>query len=191
MKSGNPVSDDRMKLGESPLVRELTDWLKALVAAIVIVFLLNQFVFHLSRVEGHSMDPTLADGEWLFINKLVYIFFEPKAGDIIILENPMGGREKYLVKRIVGMPGDRIEIVDGILYRNGEPVDEPYTDSKIEDGDWGPAVVPEGAYFVMGDNRHRGESNDSRNPAIGWITKDMIKGKADYILWPIWKIGNI
>ena len=58
-------------------------------------------------------------------------------GDIVILENPLGGREKYLVKRIVGVPGDTLEIVDGVLYRNGEAVDEPYTSSKIEDGDWG------------------------------------------------------
>lgn len=171
--------------------RELLDWLKALVVAIVIVFLLNQFVFHLSKVEGHSMDPTLADGEWLFINKFVYIIREPKAGEIIILENPLGGREKYLVKRIIGVPGDTIEIVNGQLYRNGQLVEEAYTDSKIEDGDWGPGVVPEDAYFVMGDNRRLGESNDSRNPSIGWISADHVKGKADFILWPLSKIGDI
>lgn len=137
------------------------------------------------------MNPTLVDGEWLFINKFVYIINEPKVGDIVILENPLGGREKYLVKRIVGMPGDKIEIIAGILYRNGEEVQEPYTDSLIEDGNWGPGIVPEGSYFVMGDNRHRGESNDSRNPKIGWIQREKIKGKADFILWPIHKIGNI
>jgi len=175
----------------SPVVSELVDWLKALIAAVVIVLVLNQFVFHLSRVEGHSMDPTLADGEWLFVNKLVYLWRQPRAGDIIILENPLGGREKYLVKRIIGVPGDKIEIMGGKLYRNGEPVVEPYTDSVIEDGDWGPGVVPEGAFFVMGDNRRRGESNDSRNPYIGWIPETSIKGKADYILWPFGKIGNI
>ncbi len=95
----------------SRAVRELLDWLKALVVAVVIVFILNQFVFHLSKVEGHSMDPTLADGEWLFVNKAIYLIREPKIGDIVILENPLGGREKYLVKRIVGIPGDTIEIV--------------------------------------------------------------------------------
>lgn len=172
-------------------LRELFDWLKALVAAVIIVFLLNQFVFHLSKVEGHSMDPTLADGEWLFINKLIYMMREPGAGDIIILENPLGGREKYLVKRIIGEPGDTIEIVGGVLYRNGEQVVEPYTDTIIEDGDWGPGVVPDGSYFVMGDNRHRGESNDSRNPLISWIPRESIKGKADYILWPLSKLGDI
>ena len=175
----------------SPVVSELVDWLKALIAAVVIVWVLNQFVFHLSRVEGHSMDPTLADGEWLFVNKLVYLLRRPQAGDIVILENPLGGREKYLVKRIIGVPGDKIEIMGGKLYRNGEPVDEPYTDSMIEDGDWGPGVVPEGTFFVMGDNRRRGESNDSRNPYIGWVPHSSIKGKADYILWPFGKIGNI
>lgn len=177
--------------GISPAVRELLDWLKALVIAVVIVILLNQFVFRLSKVEGYSMDPTLTHGEWLFVNKLVYLIREPRVGDIVILENPLGGREKYLVKRIVGVPGDTLEIVDGVLYRNGEAVDEPYTSSKIEDGDWGPGVVPEGSYFVLGDNRRRGESNDSRNPLINWIPKSKIKGKADFILWPISKIGDI
>lgn len=175
----------------SRAVRELLDWLKALVVAVVIVFILNQFFFHLSKVEGHSMDPTLADGEWLFVNKAIYLIREPKIGDIVILENPLGGREKYLVKRIVGIPGDTIEIVDGRLFRNGEQVDEPYTDSLIEDGNWGPEVVPDEAYFVMGDNRRRGESNDSRNRRIGSIPRELIKGKADYILWPISQMGNI
>lgn len=191
MRMGNQLSGDLMSDRASRGMRELIDWLKALIVAVVIVFLLNQFVFHLSRVEGHSMNPTLVDGEWLFINKFVYIINEPKVGDIVILENPLGGREKYLVKRIVGMPGDKIEIIAGILYRNGEEVQEPYTDSLIEDGNWGPGIVPEGSYFVMGDNRHRGESNDSRNPKIGWIQREKIKGKADFILWPIHKIGNI
>lgn len=188
--SGNPIPGDEMRQ-TSRGMRELLDWLKALVVAVVIVFLLNQFVFHLSKVEGHSMDPTLADGEWLFVNKMIYLIRDPKIGEIVILENPLGGREKYLVKRIIGVPGDTIEIANGRLYRNGEEVEETYTNSIIEDGNWGPIVVPEQSFFVMGDNRRRGESNDSRNSRIGPIPRELIKGKADYILWPLAQIGNI
>ena len=82
--SGNPIPGDEMRQ-TSRGMRELLDWLKALVVAVVIVFLLNQFVFHLSKVEGHSMDPTLADGEWLFVNKMIYLIRDPKIGEIVIL----------------------------------------------------------------------------------------------------------
>lgn len=172
-------------------VRWLTDWLKTLSIAVTIVLLLHYFVFNLSTVEGQSMEPTLTDKEWLFISKFAYIIGRPALGDIVILQDPtdIAGRKELLVKRIVGMPGDTIEIRDSKLYRNGELAIEPYTDSKIEDMDYGPVVVANGSYFVMGDNRHARASRDSRT--FGVVPLEKIKGRADFILWPIDKISSL
>ncbi|MNZ49999.1 Signal peptidase I S [compost metagenome] len=165
-------------------VLELFDWLKTLVIAFAVVTLLHAFVFNLSTVEGHSMEPTLTEDEWLLVNKFIYLFSKPKLGDIIILTEPnvYTKDKKLLVKRVVGVPGDRIEIYNQRLYRNGELVDEPYTDSLIEDMSYGPEIVGEGHYFVMGDNRHARASMDSRS--FQAVSENLIRGRADMILWP-------
>jgi len=165
--------------------RELRDWTTALVVAFVIVFLLRMFVFQLSTVHMHSMEPTLYEREWLFVNKIPYEFGQPQRGDVVIFKDPREGEENkdLLVKRVIGIPGDRIEIRGGQLYLNGELTVEPYTDAAIEDGDFGPAQVSEEHYFVMGDNRHRGGSADSR--IFKEIPEEIIKGRADLIIWPI------
>ncbi|CAM4366204.1 signal peptidase I [Paenibacillus alkaliterrae] len=169
-------------------VRELLDWVKTLVIAFAVVMTLHFFVFNLSTVEGHSMEPTLTDNEWLFVNKFVYLTGEPKTGDIVILTEPDSNAKdkKFLVKRVVGVPGDRIEIHDKRLYRNGELIDEPYTDTVIEDMSYGPEVISEGHYFVMGDNRHARASMDSRS--FHAVPSELIRGRADYILWPFKEI---
>ncbi len=170
---------------------EIIDWLKTLSLALVIVLLLHFFVFNLSTVKGHSMEPTLTEREWLFVNKFVYLIGSPKIGDIVILKHPSGDavEEEYLVKRVVGEPGDRIEIVDHQLYRNGELVEEPYTDTAIEGMNYGPEVVAEGHYFVMGDNRHARASLDSRE--FHAVPESNIKGRAEFILWPIKYIRSL
>ncbi|WP_245600150.1 signal peptidase I [Paenibacillus harenae] len=163
---------------------ELFDWLKTLAIAFAVVMVLHFFVFNLSTVEGHSMEPTLLEDEWLFVNKFVYLVGKPKLGDVVILTEPntSGKEKKFLVKRVVGVPGDRIEIHNQRLYRNGEPADEPYTDTLIEDMSYGPEVISEGHYFVMGDNRHARASLDSRS--FRAVPAKLIRGRADYILWP-------
>ncbi len=168
--------------------RELYDWLKTLVIAFAVVMVLHLFVFNLSTVEGSSMEPTLSDDEWLFVNKFVYLLGKPKLGDVVILVEPntSGEDKKFLVKRVVGLPGDRIEIHDQHLYRNGELVDEPYTDTLIEDLSYGPEVVGDGQYFVMGDNRHARASLDSRS--FHAVPEELIQGRAEFILWPLNKI---
>lgn len=167
---------------------ETEDWAKTLIIAFSVVLLLHFFVFNLSKVEGHSMEPTLTEHEWLFVNKFIYRVSKPKVGDVVILKEPdMGdGEQKYLVKRIVGIPGDRIEVHDQQLYRNGQLVDEPYTDTVIEDMSYGPEVINEGHYFVMGDNRHARASLDSRS--FHAVPKGLIRGRADFILWPFKEI---
>jgi signal peptidase I len=167
---------------------ELFDWLKTFAIAFAVVMVLHFFVFNLSTVEGHSMEPTLTENEWLFVNKLAYLVGKPKVGDVVILKEPYTGvkEKKFLVKRIVGVPGDRIQIHNKRLYRNGELVEEPYTDTLIEDMSYGPEVIGEGHYFVMGDNRHARASLDSRS--FHAVPNELIHGRADYILWPYKKI---
>ncbi|WP_168121582.1 signal peptidase I [Paenibacillus sp. HB172176] len=172
---------------------ELWDWIKTITIAVIIVVILHFFVFNLSTVEGRSMEPTLIENDWLFVNKLAYKLGNPKLGDIVILEDPYpeettsAAKKKFLVKRVVGLPGDRIEISGGKLYRNGDPMKETYTDSPIEDLNFGPVVVQNNCYFVMGDNRHAHASLDSR--VFHAVPKRLIVGRADFILWPYKQIS--
>jgi signal peptidase I len=185
-KRGKKQGPDRHRPG---WLAELLDWTKTLAVAIVIVLLLHFFVFNLSTVKGFSMEPTLEEREWLYVNKAVYFLGKPGLGDVIVLNDPSTGPEhkQFLVKRIVGVPGDTIEIRNAQLYRNGELVVESYTDSEIEGTDLGPFVVESEKYFVMGDNRKRGASRDSRN--FGTASIDNVKGRADLVLWPITKLN--
>ena len=173
------------------LAQELWDWTKSIAVALIIVILLNMYVFNLSTVKGHSMEPTLQEKEWLFVNKFAFLVGHPARGDVVILKDPdmRNPQRQYLVKRIVAVPGDRVEIRGGRLLVNGERVNEPYTDVRIEDGDRGPVVVEEGHYFVMGDNRHQGASKDSR--IFGTVSEKEIQGRADFILWPPREMGSL
>jgi signal peptidase I len=164
---------------------ELWDWFRALLFALVVVLLLRTFVFQLTIVKMHSMEPTLYEKDWLFVNKIAYRIGHPDRGDVVILKDPRdtADRRDYLVKRVVGLPGDRLEIREGYLYINGELFVEPYTDTLIEDGDFGPVQVNDGHYFVLGDNRHQGGSLDSRS--FGEVQKSKIIGRADVRIWPI------
>lgn len=172
----------------SHLKRELWDWTKSIIIAFVIVLIIHQFVFNLSKVDGQSMEPTLEDKERLFVNRIVYLIGQPSHGDVVILRDPRGGRQ-YLVKRVVALPGDTVEIRNQRLFINGELKDEPYTATLIEDGDFGPITVEEDHYFVMGDNRYREQSLDSRK--LGSVSSHLIKGRAEFIIWPLNKISNL
>jgi signal peptidase I len=170
---------------------ELWEWTKSIGTALVIVLIIHFFIFNLSTVKGQSMQPTLLDGEWLFINKIGYIIGGPDRGDIVILKDPSNqlGFREFLVKRIVGLAGDTIEVSNGKLFINSKEWKEPYTDVEIQDGNYGPVVVPAGEFFVMGDNRHHMESTDSR--IFGSVSEKLIKGKAQFVMWPLNKIGGL
>ncbi|WP_106768944.1 signal peptidase I [Paenibacillus faecalis] len=177
--------------GKNGWAAELWDWVKTIAIAFGIMVLLNMFVFNLSMVKGESMEPTLEASERLFINKLVYRFSEPDRGDVIVLKDPSTGpdQKEFLVKRIIGIPGDTVEVKGHILYVNGVAQDEPYTDSPIEDPDFGPVKLEEDRYFVMGDNRHLRKSKDSRE--FGSIKRSDIVGRAEFILWPLSEIKGL
>ncbi|MCZ8514136.1 signal peptidase I [Paenibacillus filicis] len=172
---------------ESSLLHEALDWFKSIIFAVVVVFLLHHFIFHLSTVKGTSMQPTLEDGEWLFINKIVRITGSVQRGEVVVIQEPTGTDKAhpFLVKRVVAVAGDEISVRSGKLYVNGEEVKETYTDAVIEDGRFEPYTVAKGQIFVMGDNRHRNASYDSRS--FGSVPLTDIEGKAQWIVWPLGK----
>lgn len=164
-------------------------WLKDIAIALIIGILILQ-VIKPTIVRECSMNPTIHENDYIFLNKQAYLFNDPQHGDIIVFHSDLlqaNGREKLLIKRIIGIPGDKISIADGILYRNGEAVDEPYTLDGYTLTDMEEIVVPEEKLFVMGDNRQN--SIDSRDDTVGYVDFDLIIGKAFFRLYPFDKIG--
>jgi signal peptidase I len=160
---------------------ELLAWLKTLVSAAVYATLIVTFGFQVARVEGQSMEPTLHDQDRLIVNKLAYRLHDPQVGDIVMLYYPVDP-DKSFVKRIVAEPGDTIRSVDGRVYRNDVPIPDDFIPEQYRSHDtWGPRLVPEGYYFVMGD--HRNNSSDSRT--WDYVPKKYIIGKVQIRWWPI------
>jgi signal peptidase I len=164
------------------LVREeIVAWLKTLVSAAVYAVLIVTFGFQVARVEGQSMAPTLEDQDRLIVNKFAYRIGEPRRGDIVMLYYPLNP-EKSFVKRVIAEEGDQVRVVDGRVFRNDVPMDDAFVPSEYRShDDWGPQVVPEGYYFVMGD--HRNNSSDSRH--WGFVPKKYIIGKVQLRWWPL------
>jgi signal peptidase I len=160
---------------------ELFAWLKTLASAAVYATLIVTFGFQVARVEGQSMAPTLADQDRLIVNKLAYRIGQPQIGDIVMLYYPLNP-EKSFVKRVIAEEGDQIRIVDGKVYRNDVLINDEYVPSEYRShDDYGPNVVPQGYYFVMGD--HRNNSSDSRH--WGFVPKKYIIGKVQLRWWPL------
>ncbi len=163
------------------VAEEIIAWLKTLASAAVYATLIVTFGFQVARVEGHSMAPTLGDQDRLIVNKLAYRIGEPRIGDIVMLYYPLAP-EKSFVKRVIAYEGETVRIVDGKVYVNDVVMDDSFVppDYRSHD-DWGPQVIPEGYYFVMGD--HRNNSSDSRH--WGFVPKKYIIGRVQLRWWPI------
>lgn len=152
--------------------------LNDIIIALVLSVLLFKIIFNVSIVSGTSMNPTLHDGNLLLLN---HLFYEPEYNDIVVFENEERG---LLVKRIIGMPGDTIEIHNSVVYRNGVPLEEDYIhNGYFGPGDMtGPVTVEDGHIFVMGDNRP--DSYDSRYNGVGQVSEDLILGGAILRVYP-------
>ncbi|WP_426451011.1 signal peptidase I [Paenibacillus sp. S-38] len=178
---------EERKTAASPegALREIWVWMKLTAAGLLFVVLIHQYFFHFSTVRGISMEPTLEDGEWLFINKTIRLGGVPQRGDVIVIKRTGddGQEPAFLVKRVVAVGGDEVHIRRGRLYVNGQAVPEPYTDTLIEDGGFEPYTVEEGQFFVMGDNRRQYASHDSRS--FGPVSLDEVVGRVEWILWPL------
>lgn len=167
------------RLSKMKLKEEFIGWFKAFLIAILVALFLRSFVFATSIVDGDSMFPALENGDRVIFNKAVYIIGEPARGEIIIIQRPL----KNYVKRIVGLPGETIEVKDHILYINNEIYQQDFLSEEMQKrtGDFGPIQIPEESYFVLGDNR--ADSKDSRN-GLGFISKQEIIGRSEFIIYP-------
>jgi len=160
---------------------ELIAWFKTLASAAVYATLIVTFGFQVARVEGQSMAPTLADQDRLIVNKFAYRIGIPRRGDIVMLYYPINP-DKSFVKRVIAEEGDTVRIVDGRVYVNDVPMDDSFVPPEFRShDDYGPEVVKEGYYFVMGD--HRNNSSDSRH--WGLVPKKYIIGKVQLRWWPL------
>lgn len=169
----------------------MKDVIKAIlpyVIILVVVVLLKVFVITPVKVNGTSMYPTLSSGDVLILNKTAYWFSDIKRFDIVVINNETLGKE--MIKRVIGLPGDKIEYRDSKLYVNGEEIAEEFTHKETENFDLSKlsvTTVPEGSYFVVGDNRT--DSYDSRY--FGFIPQNEIEGKASLLIFPFTKLGPV
>jgi signal peptidase I len=167
------------------ILAEFRGWLKDILLAVVIAFLMVVFLYQPVKVEGTSMQPELLDQERIFVNKFVYHFEEIHRGDIVVFWYPKDPSKSF-IKRVLGVPGDLVSIRDGQVYINGQLVEERYVPRGYQDADSYPPVrVREGHYYVLGD--HRNASNDSRS--WGLVPRKYIYGKAVFRYWPVEKAG--
>ena len=168
---------------------EIISWIQILVAAAAIAFVLNTFIIANSRVPSASMENTIMTGDRVVGNRLSYLTKDPERYDVIIFKYP-DDESQLFIKRIIGLPGETVEIRDGHIYIDGssEPLEDVETKEYMV-GNYGPYTVPEGCYFVMGDNRN--DSKDSRYWINPYVSKDKILGKAVFRYWPITEMKTI
>ena len=198
------MGTEKKEKKKKTVIREILEWALTFVVALLIALPFRAFAFEMVRVEGRSMDNTLADGEVMLVSKLdytsVWLSFpwqddkskenaarvtvggNPERFDVVICRYPGRGDTNF-VKRVVGLPGDTLEIRSGYLYINDERIDEPYIQDAYRSGylnSYGPYTVPDDHYFVLGD--HRNNSNDSRSQ--GALSRNMIIGHVRTVLFP-------
>jgi signal peptidase I len=175
-----------------------------ILVAFVLALLIKTFLVQAFYIPSQSMEPTLAVGDRVLVNKFIYAFREPRRGEIIVFENPRldepdrnplsafwhwiieglgvsSDPEKDFIKRVIGLPGETIEVNRGRVFVDGERIEEPYLNEERDRSDYGPFTVPEGHLFVMGDNR--ANSQDSRS-TLGPVPRDKVVGKAFILIWP-------
>lgn len=179
---------------QSPLKSEAWEWIKALLIAAALVFLIRWLIFAPFIVEGPSMEPNFYTSERLIVNKIIYSMRKPERGEVIVFH---ATKEKDYIKRVIALPGETVRVDGDKVYVNGTQLDETYLkealDKAAKEGhpyntrNFAEKTVPEGTIFVMGDNRSN--SADSRD--IGFIKYEQVVGRADLIFWPFSKIGLV
>ena len=201
-EAARPVSGTDVPVIESKPsgLRNLLEWVVIAGAALLVAFVIKTFLLQAFYIPSLSMAPTLKVNDRVLVNKLSYDLHDVNRGDVVVFESPPseGSVTKDLIKRVIGLPGETVEARDGRIVINGQVLDEPYLDTDIETR--GPVchtqslpgcvgsekiVVPEDAYFVMGDNR--ANSRDSR--FVGAIPGSLIIGRAFVRVWPVTAFG--
>lgn len=174
--SDTSTEQPEAKEKDSGLLRFVLDILETLVLSVILFIGINAVSARI-RVDGSSMEPTLRSGEFVIVNKLTYKFGNPSRGDIVVFHFPRDPEQEY-IKRVIGLPGDQVNISQGNVYVNDQRIIEPYIAAKPGyEGNW---VVPDNQLFVLGDNRNN--SSDSHN--WGTVPQEYVVGKAVFIYWP-------
>ncbi len=177
--SGQPGAEASGQ-GKRRMYKEIFGWVAVIVCAYVVAFFVTHCVVLKAEVPTGSMIPTIEVDDRLIGNRLAYLFSDPARGDIVIFPYPDNEKELF-IKRVIGLPGETLKIVDGVLYIDGEIYEEPYLNEPME-GSFGPFTVPEGHYFVMGDNRNH--SKDSRFWENTYVKRGKILAKAWFCYAP-------
>lgn len=170
--------------------KEIKSWVITIVFALALALVINRFVIVNAKVPTGSMESTIMPKDRIVALRVSYLFSDPKRGDIVVFKYPDDPEQKVLyVKRVIGLPGDTVEVVDGEVFINGseEPLNEVYLNEKPV-GDFGPYNIPEDSYFMMGDNRNN--SLDARYWTNKFVTKEKILGKVFFRYWPNVKLLN-
>ena len=170
----NKKAKEKQEEPKKSLKREIFEWVMVFVAAAAMAFVVRTFIFEPVRVDGSSMLNTLTDSEFMIATKFDYLFGDPERFDIVICNYPNTSDGMYRVKRVIGMPGETMELRAGELYINGQHMEQNFdmTENKTN---FGPYTVPEGHYFVLGDNRNF--SRDSRDSDIMFVDERCVLGK--------------
>ena len=171
----------------------IKEWIKDLLIAGILALIFLQFIMP-TIVRQHSMENTLNQNDYVFVSKKTYTWFgqKLKLGDIIVFNSDLQtetGQKKMLVKRVIGVAGDQVEIRNGYVYLNGEPLQEDYTKDGYTGGEMAAVTVPEGYIFVLGDNRQN--STDSRSESVDFVSVDAVCGKVILRLFPISRFGVV
>jgi signal peptidase I len=166
--------------------KDLKEFIKEMISIVVIAFvlamILRTFVIEGRIIPSGSMLPTLQLQDRVMVNKFIYYFKEPQRGDVIVFDPPeVLHSDKPFIKRLIGLPGETVEVKNGKVYINGKALKEPYLAEPMN-YEYGPVVVPKGCLFMMGDNRNHSFDSHLWN---AWLTEDRVMGKAFVIYWPI------
>ncbi len=187
---GNPAVDppqeEEMSLDRPSLGQEVRGWARDIFFTALIAVLVVIFVVQPVKVEGTSMEPRLEPQDRILVNKFVYYFSGVKRGDIVVFWYPKD-KTKSFIKRVIGLPGETVEVRSGVVYLNGEKLSEPYLAGEFDNDSYPLQFVPPDQYFVLGD--HRNSSNDSRD--WGFVPEPNIFGEAVFRYWPLSKLGLI
>ena len=165
--------------------KEIINWIVYFICLMAAVFLINTFVVQRTMVSGESMYPYLHDKDQLMMDKISYRFHDPERFDIIVFPVMRDGKEEYYIKRVIGLPGETVQIKDGCVYIDGQRLDEHFSEEKIQNAALAsePIVLGKDEYFVLGDNRNASE--DSRFPDVGKVKRKEIIGRAWIRIWPL------
>lgn len=168
--------------------RFLRETVTTIALAFILALVIRAYVVEARVIPSGSMLPTIQEGDRVLVNKVVYHIRKPQRGEIIVFEAPVNtGENQDFIKRVVGLPGDTVEIKNLKVYVNGSPLDEDYV-AEAPEYEFGPVTVPDDALFVMGDNRNASYDSHLWN---AWLRLNKVKGEAFARYWPLNRIGKI